>query len=164
MTDKAIIEAEFTHFRHIKTRKVVILEMEINEENFQEVISKLGMPIGGESKPVAVALLDTSIANKPPIVDNSNIQQTEGDKLRTRAVMLCKSFAFQEYIRSLNLGAWVRETDFNEYSKILLCRLCNIKSRSELATNLEAQQKFKELDRKFKNWQFENNYADNLHR
>lgn len=61
MTDKAIIKAEFTHFKHLKTRKVVVLECEIPEELFQEAIMTLGMPIGGQSKPVAIALLDPDI-------------------------------------------------------------------------------------------------------
>lgn len=56
--DSAVICGEFAHFRHIKTRKVVVLEIEISEELFQDAISKLGMPIGGESKRVAVALLE----------------------------------------------------------------------------------------------------------
>ncbi len=89
----AAIIGEFTHFKHIKTRKVVVLEVEVPEELFQDVISKLGMPIGGESKPVAVSLLDKQVYNTPPVVGKSDIQQTEGEKLRTRAVMLCGDFA-----------------------------------------------------------------------
>lgn len=56
--EHAIIQGEYVTFKHLKTRKVVVLEIEIAEERFQEVIAILGMPIGGESKPVAVVLLD----------------------------------------------------------------------------------------------------------
>lgn len=156
MTDNAIVAGEFTHFRHLKTRKVVVLEVEIPEELFQDAISKLGMPIGGESKPVAIALLDKSV-----VKESFTGEPTEGEKLRTRAVMLCKERGFQIFCESLDKNIIV----FNEnHAREFLINYCNIKSRSELATNIEAQNKFKELLESYKAWQFEQQYGDNLNR
>lgn len=161
MTDNAIVQGSYTTFKHIKTRKVVVLEVEVAEEYFEEVISKLGMPIGGESKPVAVALLNQS--NSTPLIraNSPQLKQTESEKFRTRAVMLCKERDFQIFCESLDKNMIV----FNEsHARDFICEYCNIKSRSELATNVKAQAKFKELLEKYKDWQFENNYADNLSR
>ncbi len=183
MTDKAIVAGEFSHFKHIKTRKVVVLEIEIPEELFQDAISKLGMPIGGESKPVAVALLDKAVIKENITTEYKfpvggapspvNIQltdtlhyktgQTEGEKLRIRAVLLGKDSQFQEYMNAVvpsSVKGLPSETEVAWWIK----GMCKIKSRSELATNLDAQQKFRELLEKFKNWQFENNHKDNLGR
>lgn len=155
----SIIHGEFTHFRHIKTRKVVVLEVEIPEEAFQDTISKLGMPIGGESKPVAVALL----ANKTPIIDSCNISP-EGERLRTRAIMLCKDVNFWSYITFL----YDYTTEELNNPEILatneIYRMCNITSRSELATNVGAQESFKNILSLFITWKIENQYKDNLKR
>lgn len=149
-----IISAEFSHFRHIKTRKVVVLECEIAEELFQDAIAKLGMPIGGESKPVAIALLNKEVLK----VSNPTDLKTEGEKLRTRAIMLCKDKLFQEYAAILPEYA-------SEYAAIMhLKNECDIESRSELAHNIEAQTKFKELLAKYEAWKLEQQYSDNLER
>lgn len=160
-SDRCAIMGSYTTFKHIKTRKVVVLEVEVAEEHFEEVISKLGMPIGGESKPVAIALLhkhENSYENS-----FSENEKSEGENLRTRAVLLCKDSEFQEYTKqtcwSLS-GVSATEECASEHLK----SFCGINSRSELATNIEAQSKFKELLEKYKDWQFENNYSDNINR
>lgn len=184
----AIVSGDYTTFKHVKTRKVVVLEIEVPEERFQEVISKLGMPIGGESKPVAVALLDTQIASKPDVVGNSDVQQsdfdgyfhkskmppnyggvaplndaqqTEGDKLRVRAVMLCRDLLFQSFLaHKTGLVSQAPEERARNY----ILNRCMIISRSELTHNLEAQAKFRELLAKFDSWKLQNQYQDNLNR
>ncbi len=157
--DNAIIQGEYVTFKHVKTRKVVVLEIEINEESFQDVISKLGMPIGGESKPVAVALLDKQLYNKPPVVGKSDIQQTEGEKLRTRAVLLCDDILFHKYLISMEMDN-VSDKSAREY----ICNNCHINSRSELATDEAAQRDFKDILNRFDAWKVSNRYANNLSR
>lgn len=158
--DSAVICGEFAHFRHIKTRKVVVLEIEISEELFQDAISKLGMPIGGESKPVAIALLDSQIVNKVPVVGSSNIQQTEGEKLRTRAVMLSKDSEFMAFCDSHKFLYYETKglLPSEALARAIILAYCDIESRAELATNSIAQIKFKELISKFDEWKLENRY------
>lgn len=152
--DNAIVQGEFCTFRHIKTRKAFVIEIEFPEEQGQEVLKVLGMPIGGESKPVAIALLNKEVLK----VSNSTDLKTEGEKLRTRAVLLCKDKLFQEYAAILPEYA-------SEYAAIMhLKNECDIESRSELAHNIEAQTKFKELLAKYDTWKLENQYKDNLGR
>ena len=152
----AVINGEYVTFKHIKTRKVVVLEVEVPEEMFQDVITKLGMPVGGQSKPVAVCLLKEG---SPERVDSSISQKTEGEKLRTRSVLLCKDEQFQNYAEyTLPSGA------YEDCGLSLVYQRCNIKSRSELATNIDAQNKFKQLLENFNQWKLEQKYSDNLDR
>lgn len=152
--DKSVILAEFTHFKHIKTRKVVVLECEISEELFQQAIATLGMPIGGESKPVAIALLAEQSAQKP---------NPEGIKLRTRAVLLCDDFQFQQYCaQSPDFERIVNPNPI--HAKLFIYHACKIKSRAELATNLDAQSLFVELLSKYETWKSSKIYEDNLNR
>ncbi len=165
MEDSAIISGEFAHFKHIKTRKVVVLEIEIPEEMFQDAISKLGMPIGGESKPVAVALLNKSdICRHSQVAPSPDIgisisEKSEGERLRVLAIMRCKDAVFQQFCHELY--------SFNQNelgAKALITHYCHINSRSELTTNEEAQRLFYELECKYKDWLFEQQHADNLGR
>lgn len=139
---------EFTSFKHIKTRKVFVIEVEFPEEKGREVLEYLGMPIGGESKPVAVALLDKSIVTKPETICNK--EQSEGDKLRVRAVLLCKQKDFQHFTKG--------------QSRSFILATCNIKSRADLVHDEMAQVKFKELLRQFDAWKLENRYPDEIGR
>ena len=177
MTDNAIVSGEFVTYSHLKTRKTFSIVIEFPEEQALHVLNTLGSPIGGNSKPVAIALLNQS--NSMPfeqIKFESEIsglnqlsncaEKTEGEKLRVRAIMLCKDSNFQDYARQFfhqmpgSFGVVTTEIMTSHYIKYY----CNIKSRSELATNVKAQANFKELLEKYKDWQFENNYADNLSR
>ena len=166
MTDKAIVAGEYVTFKHIKTRKMVVLEIEVPEEMFQDVISRLGMPIGGESKPVAVALLDKTCR-----IPTKDVEQTEGEKLRVRAVMLCKEYSFYTYIgtipqyfHSINIHTTPKAEWYEDRCADVIYDYCKISSRSELAINVDAQNKFREINHKYVAWLYENQYSDNLNR
>lgn len=162
----AIVSGEYVTFKHIKTRKMVVLEIEVAEENFQDVITKLGMPIGGQSKPVAVALLAKPVISKMESASNAQcdcnkLAQAEGDKLRVRAVMVAKDKEFQLF----SLDAFQPLfSDWEANATQIIYNECNIKSRSELAINQEAQNLFKELLTKFDTWKLESQYKDNLYK
>lgn len=151
----AIISGEYITFKHIKTRKVVVLEIEIPEENFERVISTLGMPIGGESKPVAVALLDL----KKDF--DKKCDKTEGEKLRIKAVMLCKQQDFQEFILDI-FAPQLPDRELN--ARQIIYELCSIKSRSDLTIDIKAQNKFHELLSQYESWKLGRQYNDNLSR
>lgn len=164
MNDNCAIMGCYTTFKHIKTRKVVVLEIEISEENFQEVITKLGMPIGGESKPVAVALLNKEKLDIGiPISEGS--ERLGGEKLRTRAVLLCKEIEFQDFcFQKLLMHIKDVFTSREEGARDVIYSLCKITSRRELTNNLEAQERFIRLDKAYKDWLFERQHADHLER
>ena len=166
MTESAIVNGEFVTYSHVKTRKVFTITIEFPEENALHVLNTLGSPIGGNSKPVAIALLDKSIVTKPQInCDNKNHNvtekiTTEGEKLRTRAVMLCRDNQFQQYIADIHYHQKATEQDAIDYIYLF----CQIKSRSEIATNKNVQEAFSILLREYGTWKVSNMYADNLSR
>ncbi len=152
----SVVSGEYVTFKHVKTRKVVILEIEIPEEGFQDVISKLGMPIGGDSRPVAVALL-----NKEIITDiGIPISAEPMDRgVCIRAIMLCKDMSFWKFCYKKSFC-----TENEAGAEAYLKDFCRIKSRSELSTNEYARRRFCELDHAYKNWLFEQRHADSLER
>lgn len=133
------------------------------ERDLREVITKLGMPIGGESKPVAIALLVKSY-----LIRMIKADKTEGEKLRIQAVMLCKDDGFQRFCLDsydyVLMNQHNNEPSFEGACTFVIYRECGIGSRSELATNIEAQNKFKQMLVKYKQWRIERDYKDNLER
>jgi len=104
--------------------------------------------------------LPTQIEKQPSINEKS-----EGKKLLARAHCICGEEGFYSFLLNdrphATKGAYQSHEDW--CVECLYAR-CNIKSRSELTTNPAAQEKFKQLDQKFKDWQFEQRNADNLSR
>jgi len=173
MTDNAVIAGEYVTFKHVKTRKVVVLEVEVPEELFQDVITKLGMPIGGESKPVAVCLLNSKIINKEYLPNGTDAakelgmdgpitqftvtkreEKSEGEKLRIRAVMLCKEESFHRFVAQsgFELLADTTEEDNEIICKEYILVSCGINSRAELTKDKRAQSHFRILDEAYKEW------------
>lgn len=148
-----VLDGDFTSFKHIKTRKVFVIEVEFPEEKGRAVLEYLGMPIGGESKPVAIALLNKEVVQANP----------EGTRLRTRAVLLCDDFQFQQYCaQSKEFQPIVNPNPI--HAKLFIYYVCKIKSRAELATNSDAQSLFAELLSKYEQWKLSKTYEDNLNR
>lgn len=137
-----VVAGEYVTFKHVKTRKCVVLEIEVPEEQFEDVIDKLGMPVGGNSKPVAIALLDESKVTKAPKVESDN-------KIVTRAVMLCKEVAFQRFaLEHGEFGEEISEDNAAEYIK----NYCKIDSRSKLKDDIDAQREFADMVLGYKYW------------
>ncbi len=171
MTESAIVEGEFVTYSHVKTRKVFTITIEFPEESALHVLNTLGAPVGGDSKPVAVALLDKSIVDLRPFSERvldmtptvySKTELTEGEKLRTRAIMICKDEQFQRFVADVlsDIGYAISVNDARD----AVCDYCSIKSRAELATNKDAQDAFNVMLRQFDEWKVSNRYAENLSR
>lgn len=108
---------------------------------------------------MAVALINKEAITKAPLV----VPTPEDEKLRVRSVLLCKNPDFQRYLEILTSSydsPYKTESDATDY----IYAHCNIKSRSELATNLEAQTKFKKILSKYETWKLSKTYEDNLNR
>jgi hypothetical protein len=163
MTD-AVIQGEYAGLKPVKTRKVWVLEIEIPEEKIKHVTDIMGFPNQSENQWVGVALLDKSVIEKT-VSNSTGLEKTEGEKMVTQAVMMCKDKMFQEFCSgdiSLEFGACSGDAEYQAQSIIYNC--CEINSRSELKEDICAQIRFKELVEQFKDWKFENNYEDNLSR
>lgn len=89
-------------------------------------------------------------------------EKSVGERLMQRACILCKDKEFERYL--CGCIYITDKDDIYDCCKKFIYKQCDIDSRAELTTNKEAQEKFKELDEKFKDWKFKNNYDDNLSR
>lgn len=135
---------EYITFKHIKTRKVIVLEIEVPEENFQHVMETLGMPIGGDSKPVAIALLNQE--PKP---------QQEGRKRSNVAWKYCQNYLFQKYCAESFAALSGRREVSEKTAEDYIYFQCNISSRSHLDTNEEAATKWERIREEFERWKQE---------
>ncbi len=155
------ISADYKTNKHIPSRKCYQLILEVAEEEFPNVCNVLGYPKTGENTYVGIALLDKAIVR-----ENRTTEQSEGERLRTRAVLLCKDAAFQEYISTFH----IKYMDGLKYSISedgaiqAIYDNCDITSRSELSHNRNAQDSFNILLRNFREWKTSQQYADNLSR
>jgi class 3 adenylate cyclase len=78
------------------------------------------------------------------IVESDRLVKTEGERLRTRAVLLCKDERFQRWAtRDIAGTQFLEPTEDN--ARVVLCDMCEIVSRSELALSIPAQAKFRKL-------------------
>ena len=95
-------------------------------------------------------------------------EKTRGEKIRTRAALLCKNVKFQEfcYTKKVTFQVDPKNPYTEELAKFVVCNECKIYSRSELAENENAQKKFIALNKEFQEWlnPIENQYADILSR
>lgn len=146
----SVVSGEFVTFKHVKTRKAFIIEIEFPEEIGQQVLATLGMPIGGESKTVAVALLQHEA-----LPDNN--KKAELVRPSQKAALLCKQRAFQEFC-----VAGTSETPSEEHAKQTLYHICKIKSRAELDTG--ENQLFNYFLTGYEKRQLQERYRDNLDR
>ena len=130
------VAAEFVDFKLVKTRSAAQLVFEVPIEKADEVLDFLGgVPRPGRAIWVGMARISVEPEAKK-----------EQHPLVTRAVMLCKDERFQRWVSTM-LGF---VTDYNEDgARRKLLVYCGITSRSELATNEEAQLKFLPLEAKF---------------
>lgn len=142
------IRGDYRTHKHIPSRSCYQLIIEIPEADFPNACQVLGYPTTGENTFVGIALLDKSIVTKPETICDK--EQSEGDKLRVRAVLLCKQKDFQHFTKG--------------QSRSFILATCNIKSRADLVHDEMAQVKFKELLRQFDAWKLENRYPDEIGR
>jgi hypothetical protein len=92
--------------------------------------------------PARATSLDGRSSIQPSRNRRSNGELTEGERLRTRAVMLCKDERFQNWAHGRS-GKEFPPTEDGARSMILY--ECEIDSRSELALSIPGQAKFRML-------------------
>ena len=151
--------ADYRTNKHIPSRKCYQLILEVSEEAFPEVCDILGYPRTGENTYVGIALLDKAILSK-----KETTEQSEGEKLRTRAVLICKDKLFCEFITEEMPQIRPNGTANEDDAAFFIRTTCHISSRSMLATNEQAQQSFRALMDRFNAWKLEQQYKDNLSR
>jgi hypothetical protein len=141
--DFAMIEAEYTEWKMVKTRSALVLCFEVPLELQPLVQDALGTPLPGESVRVAIARL-----RHDPGEDEADDKERRQIGLAERAGILCGGHLFQRFLaqrvgrpvaNSVEAGQIVRD-------------LCGVKSRAEFDSNREAGAKFIDLKADYALW------------
>lgn len=134
MTDLAVIRGTFSDWRPVKSRSVLQLVIELPIEQTQDVLDRLGVPIPGVEKWVAVALLKDSVEavepvepQKPaPVVELKPARKWHDMKPSQQAGMLCADPLFLQFIRHRTNNSTIDDTA--EWVR----GQCAVRSRAEL--------------------------------
>jgi hypothetical protein len=156
--DPAIIEADYTEWRMVKTRSSLQLIFEVPLERQEQVMRALGVPLPNVSTPVAIARL-------VPAAERSNVVQIEDHRpvddlddelhkpprpLSQIAGMFCNNVLFQKFIEEESDG-WDHRPTTDEAADWLR-HACGIKSRAELNTNEAAAARFRMIRGQYEAW------------
>lgn len=136
MTDLCAIQADYVNWRPVNGRKVLQLVFEVPLESTHDVLTKLGTPTPGESKWVAIALLD--LKRKPGIIDQrfpSGITPQDTPFMQKVQVEGGSPKKWNDYARSQQAYILCRDPDF--------CRYFGADGGSETATSAKLRTHFK---------------------
>ena len=135
-----MIKATFSDFRLVRTRSIVQLIFELPIEQADSALAELGgIPQPSQERWVDIG--KTELPEEGWTVFRPKPSLTEPEKLRLRAVMLCKDVQFQNW-----LGMDLTEEDAANWLRSKL----GIASRSELVVNEAAQQAFLQIENTYK--------------
>lgn len=140
MSNLGAISGEFTSIKHVPSRSVmqIIIEVSINDAD-RALQSLGGVPVPGATKHVALALLNGQS------IDNSSTKPNDVMvKARTRAIMLCNDERFANWVAR---KAGIPESAINT-ANFIRNRIGG--SRSLIASNRDAYEKFITLETEFK--------------
>lgn len=150
MTDEpaAAIEASFSDFRIIKTRKQAQLIFEVPLEQADAALATLGgLPQPHAEQRVAVARLN-GVAKPEP--EPKEKRRWEDLKLSMQAGMRCDEPAFHKFL-SLKWPGF-KEISTSDQAASVLRIMLNIGSRSGLNTDPVAAEEWKDLDSSYQAW------------
>ena len=137
MTDA--IPATFSKFQQVSGRKVLQLVFEVPIERAKEAFDLLGYPVPGTESWVAIAPLQHE--PKP-------WKQFHELPLPQQAGIKCADNGFQQFL--MNMGPIPYDgQEFTEWAALNVRQICDVQSRSELATNPEAAERWRNLLREF---------------
>lgn len=157
------------------------MRIEVKKDNLRQTQDgtwKLGFTLKSEDMPIELMIAPMGqiyyIDIKDAEEEEYNAEYTEvefrpvedkpeGERLRIRSAILCQDNDFQNFCYKkgvINVDRVVLRADAADEDNTIdfIYMVCDIKSRSELVTNAEAQNKFKDLLRKYDDWEYENRY------
>lgn len=151
MTAPAAIKGDLTTMKHVPTRKVYQLIVEIPAEAAAAAFAALGTPGSVEQIPVALARLNLEAAKaegpkeRRPFTDRPYSQQ---------AAIRCGFFEFQDFLVEAHGAS--REsmlTGGRDYAADIVRKICGVKSRSDLDDSKSAGDLWAGLEAEFYAWQ-----------
>lgn len=143
MTDAAIIAATYETYRHVPSRKVVQIVLEVPAEGQEALFATIGYPKSNESVWVAVCLLREPSQAEPPAIEHQpEPPLRKPAKLAQLAGIMCNEGAFLRFSGSKDAAEaanWLRGH-------------CNVTSRADLDTNEDAAIIFRRIRGEYDFW------------
>lgn len=130
MSKPAVIRAEFTDYRPVKTRKTVILSFEIPAEEQGAAFAALGYPVSGTSIWCAIARLAEGAGAPVPVSPEpvAAIEKPKPLRSNAAAVMCKQNKDFQNWLVDTY---WTGKEEIGDYDG-LLKRALGITSKTEI--------------------------------
>lgn len=168
MSEPRVIRADYSNWRPVAGRKVLQLILEVPIEQTADVMEKLGFPLPGESKWVAVALLDKNGPVAEP-VDAADLKSADESRvgsnptgahhkdrkpfsslpLSQQAAIRCQDADFQIYLQRPNADETADEVRL----------ICDVDSRSKLVLNSDAGARWLRLEAQYQQYLTTQRYA-----
>lgn len=147
MSKPAVIRAEFTDYRPVKTRKTVILSFEIPAEEQGAAFAALGYPVMGSSIWVAIARLQEGAGAPVPAKPEPVATVEKAKPLRSNlaAVLIKENKDFQNWLVDTY---WTGKEAVGDYDA-LLKRVLEIASKKDLDADAAAGERFDRLSTSF---------------
>lgn len=172
MSEPRIIRADYSNWRPVAGRKVLQLILEVPIEQTSDVMEKLGFPLPGENKWVAVALLDENgpVAELVDAADLKSADESRVGSSPTRAHHKeCKPFASlplsqQAAIRTVDkdfqafLDTEIPIHDQESYADAVRA-ICGVESRADIRPGTPAAIAWMALDARYQSWRTTRQYA-----
>ena len=164
---RAIIAGNYSDLKFIKTRSVAQVIVEIPIEQADAFLKMFGAPQPGKEIPVALARL----VKEPSVKARETAQTHTRDNADPKADRPKRAFADlslpeQAGIRSQDqsfqmflMASGYAAADDHDAAEVVR-RICNVKSRTELATDNIAAGKWLALNTSFEHWQTDQRYGD----
>lgn len=151
MTEAAAIKATFADIQTIKSRGMLVLKFELPIEQADAALRALGgVPIPGTERWCGIARLTDTVPADAPAKDYGRSQtakvayanKDDGEKAIVRAVMLARDPQFQAWLVESGRVLQASEDIAARYIR----EVCDVKSRSEIATSPPALREFLALE------------------
>ena len=134
------IRATYSDLKLVKTRKVLQLIFEVPIEEADNALRVLGgMPRADAETWVAIAPITEEAATRAPTPADTNRKSWGETPLVQQAGIRCNDVEFQQ---------WVAASDTHDAIEAVR-RICEVKSRTEFATDDGAAERWRNLDRDF---------------
>lgn len=178
MTEPRVIRADFANWRPVAGRKVLQLILEVPIEQTADVMEKLGFPLPGESKWVAVALLDE---NGPvaELVDAADLKSADESRvgsnptgahhkerkpfaslpLSQQAAIRCGDPDFRKFLARNDKQILMYDADMAADE---VRHQCGVTTRGALndVNNASARAQWTALDAQYQSWRTDLHYLD----
>src|SRR5215472_1628072 len=156
MTDDRAILGSYAEWQMIKSRKVLVLKIEVPLEQAEEVLAKLGFPMPDTEIPVAVCRIDALAASeyraqqrrsRLSVIGKERYESEDAMKqARDRACAYCRDKQFVAWADRFSKVLHVHD---ERTAKEFIYNECGISSRREIATDDAAYSAFLELETEY---------------